>query len=382
MYFWYFVQILIGYNLVLPLLLYLFYLCSSESIVKNNNKAITYDYAIIVTAYKQTELLPAVIDSILKIDYKNYLVYVVADNCDISDLHFEDDRVILLRPDVILANNVKSHFHAIKNFRRNHDILTIIDSDNLVKYDYLTQLNLYFDQGYEAVQGVRKSKELLSTLAALDAARDYYYHFYDGEVLFRIGSSSTLAGSGMAFTASLYKDCLGNTVSEGAGFDKILQAQLVLRHKRIAFAKEAIVYDEKTANSEQLVNQRARWINTWFKYLGYGIKILINGITTFNRNSFIFGFILLRPPLFIFLILSVIFLIINIFIQPILAIFWLIAIGIFILSFYIALIKGQADKKIYQSLKNIPKFIFLQVISLFYARKANKKSIATTHIIK
>ena len=380
-YLWYILQIIFGYHLIFPLVLYLFYRLIPKSIFAKKKNREEYDYAIIVTAYQQTALLPSVVASLLKLNYSNYLIYIVADNCDISSLNFLDDRVVLLKPEQILANNVKSHFYAINHFKRPHKILTIIDSDNLVEPDYLAQLNVYFDNGWEAVQGVRKAKFLSTTLAALDAARDYYYHFYDGEVLFRLGSSATLAGSGMAFKIDLYRECLEHIHLEGAGFDKVLQAQLLIRNKQIAFAKGAVVYDEKTAESEQLINQRARWINTWFKYFGYGFKILWLGIIRFSRNQFIFGLVLLRPPLFMFLLLAILFSFLNLFINPILTVVWLLALMLFVLGFYISLKMGRADKKIYKSLINIPNFIFLQVASLLQARNANKKSVATTHVV-
>ena len=140
-------------------------------------------------------------------------------------------------------------------------------------------------------------------------------------------------------------------------------------------------YDEKTAESEQLINQRARWINTWFKYFGYGFKILWLGITRFSRNQFIFGLVLLRPPLFMFLLLSILFSFLNVFINPILTVVWLLALMLFVLGFYISLKMGRADKKIYKSLIKIPNFIFLQLASLLQARNANKKSVATTHVV-
>ena len=377
-YFWYIIQVLVGYHLVFPLVLYvLFRLTPKPKFTRG--RGTENDYAIIVTAYQQTTLLPAVVDSILKLNYSNYLIYVVADNCDITTLMFLDPKVILLRPPEVLANNVKSHFYAINHFKRTHDLLTIIDSDNLVEPDYLEKLNYHFDKGFKAVQGVRKAKKITTTLAALDAARDLYYHFYDGEVLFSLGSSATLAGSGMAFNVDLYKNCLSKTNLQGAGFDKVLQAEILMRGERIAFAKQAVVYDEKTANSDQLVNQRARWINTWFKYFGFGFKILGRGIINLNLNQFIFGFVLLRPPLFMFLILSVGFLMVNIFLNPVLAICWLFALCLFIIGFYISLTHGNAEKKIYQSLVNIPKFIFLQLAALLHVRRANIKSVATTH---
>ncbi len=375
---WNVFQIVIGYNLVLPMVLFILFLLSSKRSLTSVQRR-NYDYAIIVTAYEQTALLPAVVDSLLKLRYEKYLIYIVADNCDVSSLNFSSEKVIILRPPTVLASNTRSHFYAISNFQRDHEILTIIDSDNIVDSDYLKELNIFFDKGFDAVQGIRAAKNLNTSYACLDAARDIYYHFYDGELLFTLGSSATLAGSGMAFKTSLYKECLEKLDVTGAGFDKVLQAQIVKANKRIAFARNAIVYDEKTSHSQQLVSQRSRWINTWFKYAGFGFILLKMGIKNASINQALFGLILLRPPLFIFILLSILCGIVNIFLNPVHASLWAVSFGLFLSSFFIALRHSFTDPRIYKSLINIPRFVFFQLISLVYARQANKRSVATKH---
>lgn len=381
MFFWIIIQLTVGYNLLLPVLFFLFY---SIKIKKARGIEIKEeaDYAIIVTAYEQTTMLNNVVKSILQLNYNNYLIYIVADKCDISNLKFENSRVILLRPEETLGSNTRSHFYAINRFVRSHSHLTIIDSDNLVHPEYLNILNEYFNKGYSAVQGVRAAKNLNTTFACLDAARDIYYHFYDGKLLFELGSSATLAGSGMAFTTSLYKECLQHLDVVGAGFDKVLQYEIIKRKYRIAFAEQAIVYDEKTSKSDQLVKQRARWINTWFKYFTFGFSLLKKGITTFNKNQFLFGLVLLRPPLFIFLLLSLTCLIINLFVAPFYAFIWAFALVLFVVGFLLALMHFETDKRIYKALVNIPTFIFYQLLSLAKVKKANSLSVATQHYHK
>jgi len=378
--FWLIIQVLIGYNLVLPIVMVIFSVFVRNRLKKTLFKQ-TPDYAIIVTAYEQTDYLQQVVSSLLDLNYSNYMIYIVADNCPSALLAFNSDRVVVLRPPHTLASNIKSHDYAIKNFIRKHDIITIIDSDNLVHPEYINELNLYFDQGFEAVQGLRAAKNLNSTYACLDAARDLYYHFYDGELLFKLGSSATLAGSGMAFKAGLYQDAIVALDFHGAGFDKVVQAGILLSGKRIAFAKNAIVYDEKTVNSTQLVNQRARWINTWFRFCGYGLSIIGKGIKNRSFNQLLFGVILLRPPLFIFLILSLLSLTINIIIGSVASFYWLFAILLFLISFLIALVRQPTDARIYRSLAGIPKFIYYQLVSLVYAKGANKRSVATKHVV-
>ncbi|MBE9602483.1 glycosyltransferase [Pedobacter sp. MC2016-24] len=378
--FWLAIQFILGYNLLFPGLLYLFCLFFSPVRKTITKEPDIIDYGIIVTAFQYTNTLVSVIGSILKLNYSNYLIYIVADNCDISELHFEDPRVILLRPEDVLASNTASHAYAIQNFKRAHDCITIVDSDNLVDPEYLNQLNINFSQGFDAVQGLRAAKNLDGKIACLDAARDIYYHFYDGKLLYQSGSSATLSGSGMAFRTSLYISFLNTHKVTGAGFDKVLQAWILLNNKRIAFNEHAVVFDEKTAKTEQLVNQRSRWINTWFKYFKYGFHILFKGIYRFDRNQFIFGFVLLRPPLFIFLILALGCLLINLLTGSIMAAsLWTFSILFFVLFFFVALWSSNTDQRIYASLKSVPKFIFFQLISLTKAWKANKISISTKH---
>jgi cellulose synthase/poly-beta-1,6-N-acetylglucosamine synthase-like glycosyltransferase len=337
------------------------------------------DYAVIVTAYGQASQLTDVLETLLNLRYSNYLIYVVADNCDVSGLQVSDDRVIVLAPETVLASNTRSHFYAINRFKRAHDRLVIIDSDNLVDPELLKELNVFFDQGFVAVQGVREAKNLDTTYACLDGARDLYYHYYDGKVLFGAGSSATLAGSGMAFTVDLYRQCLEHLDVSGAGFDKVLQSQILKRDLRIAFAPNAIVYDEKTTGTEQLVNQRARWINTWFRYFSYGFGLVGKGVANFSINQFLFGMVLLRPPLFIFLALSVFFAFINLWIDTVVTGIWLLGLALFVVGFFVALLNSNTDPRIYKSLVNIPRFVFYQILALLKVKTANQRSVATVH---
>ena len=89
---WIIFQVLVGVHLVLPLILMLMWM-----VVKRKDKEVAVpvenDYAIIVTAYLETLLVPDAIKSIQKLNYSNYLVYIVADNCeDISNLQFDDEK--------------------------------------------------------------------------------------------------------------------------------------------------------------------------------------------------------------------------------------------------------------------------------------------------
>lgn len=374
-------QLLIGYHLIFPLLLYFVYKLKGTQHINQQltNTAPPADFGVIVTAYQYTESLPGVVSALLKQQYTNYLIYVVADNCDVSNLHFNDDRVILLRPPTVIASNTGSHFYAINHFKRPHSHIVIMDSDNIADSGLLFALNRYVQAGYAAIQGLRKAKNKETQIAKLDAARDLYYHFFDGHVLFSIGASATLSGSGMTFQTDLFRACLEHLNVQGAGFDKVLQAEIVKRNVRIAFAQDAIVYDEKTSRGDQLVKQRARWINTWFRYFNFGFTIIGKGIRNVSFNQIIFGLILLRPPLFIFLALSGICMLANVFFSLSATLIWLSGFACFFISFMIALKESKAEKSIYKALLHAPVFIFYQILALMHIRRANKLSVATQH---
>ena len=366
--------------LLLPFLRYLIQLLHFGKQRSRQSLKEEADYAIIVTAYEEVAQIPHVVESILRMNYSNFLVYIVADKCDISELTFIDDRVIVLRPEETLSSNIRSHFYAIDRFRRKHERLTIIDSDNLVAPEYINELNRYFDEGFVAVQGVRKAKNLNTSYACLDEAGDMYYRYVDRTLLFRCGSSASLAGSGMAFLTSCYERCLRSfQYKKGAGFDKLLQYAIVNDDFRIAFAEQAIVYDEKTAKSGQLVKQRARWINTWFTFFLLGAKLLGKSVIRRSLNQFVFALMLLRPPLFLVLALALLMIIADMFLMPYMVLVWMVAMSVFGFVFWKGLRHFSADARIYRALLAIPYFMFYQLIALFKARRANELSVATKH---
>ncbi len=57
-----------------------------------------FDFAAIVTAHQDTRFILPLVDSLLKQKYQRLHIYIVADACDITDLHFNDSRVTLLKP--------------------------------------------------------------------------------------------------------------------------------------------------------------------------------------------------------------------------------------------------------------------------------------------
>jgi len=61
----------------------------------------------------------------------------VADDCDTAGLHFNDDTIVLLKPEQALHAKIESIKYALDRFQRNHDALVIFDTDNLAHQNIL-----------------------------------------------------------------------------------------------------------------------------------------------------------------------------------------------------------------------------------------------------
>lgn len=379
--FFYFLNVLLALYFIVPVLLFLLHIV----IGKNHDPFLThkkitdkqFDFAAIITAHQDTKCIPPLIDSMLKQKYKNFMVYVVADDCDITDLIFSDERIKIFKPETAFHAKILSIEFAVNNFSRDHDIVVLFDSDNLVHPDYLKNLNKYYQHGFRAVQTHMLSKNIDNTYAKLDSMGHIYNTFLERKVKMELGMSSAILGLGISLDLELYKEIL---YTHGlGGFDKKLQVQLAKKINQIGFADDAIVYDEKVEDGATLEKQRTRWINTYFQYFDDSWSLFINGFKTFSMGRILLGFVMLRPPLFILLSAAVALMLIYIFIHPFLAVAWALIIFLFALNFLLIIATQSKQKGIFQAVVHIPKVILRQVRSLLQIKDANKNFLKTEH---
>jgi cellulose synthase/poly-beta-1,6-N-acetylglucosamine synthase-like glycosyltransferase len=337
-----------------------------------------FDFAAIVTAHRDLRFIPPLVDSFCKQVYTRFVVYVVADDCDITGLTFKDPRIRIIRPESPLNSKIKSIKYAVDQFVRPHDVLVVFDSDNLVHPRYFENLNLYFRRGFLAVQTHMLSKNTDTIYAKLDSIGHIYNTFVERQAKMELGLSSSILGLGIAIDAGLYrqviyKDSLG-------GFDKKLQADLILAIPRLGFAENAVVYDEKVDDGLTLEKQRTRWIYTYFKYFPVNWKLFVNGWKKMNFNIIFFGFSVLRPPLFIMIGSAFLFLVADFFIQPVLSFVWLCVLLCFVSTFLIIIKTQSRQKGIFKAVLYIPAIVIRQISALFKMKKASRDFLKTEHI--
>lgn len=376
-------QAIIAFYLLQPfLLLFLHYLKKitlpyRSPIYKKPKVQKDFDFAAIITAHQDTRFIHPLVDSLLKQKYVRFHVYIVADACDISGLHFGDERVSLLKPEKDFHAKIKSIQYAVDNFVRGHDALVIFDSDNLVHPDYLDVLNKYFQQGYRAVQTQMLSKNTSTVYSRLDSIGHIYHTFLERQMRMELGLSAHILGLGIAIDLELYRDIMYK--DRLGGFDKKLQADIVKKIPRLAYAEEAIVYDEKVDDGKTLEKQRTRWIFTYFHYFKVNWDLFVTGIKRFNFNLVYFGLIVLRPPLFIVIGSAIVFGLVNLFIDPVYSLVWLGILFIYVLSFVLIVLSQSKQKGMANALLFVPVFVFRQVKALLKIKQAGKSFLKTEH---
>lgn len=340
-------------------------------------------YASIITAYKNVEIAAPLIESLLKQNYTNQEIYLVADRCDknaserLANLY----QIHLILPEIPFNSKVKSIQSVVEKLDDSFDAIVIFDPDNLAHPNFLKAINKMMSSGYQAVQGQRTAKNLDTPIACLDALGEFYYNVNTRLIPFAIGSSATIAGSGMAVELNLYKSYLKlESMVEKEGKvviseDKILQSYIVSLGETIAYAPTAIVYDEKIGTADQLQRQRTRWINTWFKHIGEGFGLL----GKFSWNAAWFAILTFYPPMFLQWMFAIILIAVDLLIAPSLALLIISALMVYTIYFIHSLKLGNAPSQVISSLTTLPLFVSKQIMSLVQMKKSNKDFMVTEH---
>ncbi len=356
---------------------------------KYKNKKIEkeFDFGCIITAYKNAEITKPLIASILKQEYQNFEIYLLADNCDVSDWDLHDEKLTVISPDPPLNLKIKSIIHAVEQFKRNHEYTIIFDADNLAHPNFFKVLNKYCNSGLRSIQGQRTAKNLDTIYACTDSLGEFYKNYIERYAPYLIGSSAVISGSGMAIETNLYKEYLyGPEISEGKHLnkkmlqeDKILQNVLLAKNEKISYAWDAIVYDEKVVSGEQVETQRSRWIYSYFQNLPNSLGFIFKGIKNFSFNQFFFGLMTASPPLFILVLLAVILTVINYFVNPLMFINLAVAIAIFAFNVFFSLYLSKVPKQVWKAVWGLPLFIFNQIKAMLKMGNPDKNFKASEH---
>lgn len=346
-----------------------------------------FDFACIITAYKNAAIARPLVESLLRQTHGNFSIYLVADECPDVDFGVYDERFVLLRPETPLRLKIKSIIHTTGHFRRQHEYVVIFDADNLAHPKFLEEINKYANAGYRCIQGQRTAKNLDTSYAALDSLGERYKNYTERYVPHLLGCSAVISGSGMATETGLYLAYLESpeiALGQERGRkmlqeDKILQNFVLRQNRKIAYARQAIVYDEKVDSAEAVEMQRSRWLYSYFQNLPNAAELIWLGVKRFSFNQLYFGFITFALPMFILVGMGCVLVLLGISISPHGSEAVVAAIFIFILNILLCLKLDHAPPPVWKAIRSVPKFIWRQATGLLKMANPDKNFKPTEH---
>ena len=217
-------------------------------------------FLILYPAYKEDKVIINAVKQFLKQNYPKdfYTVIVISDHMQPeTNEKLSKLPITLLQPTFENSSKAKAMQFAIDNVNTEFDNIVILDADNVVRPEFLSQLNILCCV-YDAIQCHRCAKNADNDVAVLDGASEEINNTIFRKAHNRLGLSSALIGSGMCFNYELFKENVFKLTT--AGEDREMEALLLHQGVFIKYAPDIHVFDEKVSNQDNFQRQRMRWM--------------------------------------------------------------------------------------------------------------------------
>lgn len=217
-------------------------------------------FLILYPAYKEDRVIINAVENFLLQDYPSthYTVAVISDHMQPeTNTYLRHLPITLLEPVFEKSSKAKAMQYAINEVKGDFDQVVVLDADNVVRPDFLSQLNILCTV-YDAIQCHRCAKNADNDVAVLDGASEEINNTIFRKAHNRLGLSSALIGSGMCFNYELFKKNVFELKT--AGEDREMEALLLHQEVFIKYAPEIHVFDEKVSNQDNFQRQRMRWM--------------------------------------------------------------------------------------------------------------------------
>lgn len=223
-------------------------------------------FALLVAAHNEEDVIGNIVDSLKCLDYPKdlYDIFVIADNCtdNTAATAREHGAIVYERKDNTKRGKgyaLEWMFEKIFSMGKKYDAVSIFDADNLVSKNFLIEMNSKMEEGYKVVQGYLDSKNPDDSWIT----QSYSVAFWSSNRLFQLsranlGLSNQIGGTGFSIDTDVLKE-----IGWGATClteDLEFTCKLILNGKKVGWAHDAIIYDEKPITLKQSWNQRKRWM--------------------------------------------------------------------------------------------------------------------------
>ena len=253
-----------------------------------------HSFGIIISARNEEAVIGQLIESVKQQNYPSDLVkiFVVADNCTdrTAQVARKAGAIVYERFNRELVGKGYALDYLFKKLLqlgdRVCDAFLILDADNLLEENYLSEMNKTFDQGYKIVTGYRNSKNYdsnwISAGYSLWFMRESEYLNYP-RMLF--GVSCAVSGTGFMVAEEIIRKNYGwkhFLLTEDIEFT----IDTVISGQKVGYSQNAMLYDEQPTTFRQSWRQRLRWSKGYLQvFQRYGTRLL-GGVLRGNFSCF------------------------------------------------------------------------------------------------
>ena len=335
-------------------------------------------FLILYPAYKEDRVIINAVENFLLQDYPSthYTVAVISDHMqpETND-YLRQLPITLLEPVFEKSSKAKAMQYAINVVNDGFDQVVVLDADNVVRPDFLSQLNILCTV-YDAIQCHRCAKNANNDVAVLDGASEEINNTIFRKAHNRLGLSSALIGSGMCFKFELFKKNVFQLST--AGEDREMEALLLHQEVFIKYAPDIHVFDEKVSNQDNFQRQRMRWMTAQVQSLLSNLPKIPNAIIH-GKINFIDKTIqqALIPRSILIVLLTGISILITLTV-PEWCEKWWILFGILAISLFIAIPK-QLRIRSFSKVLAIPGLVLRMFKNILHIDRKNTDFIHTEH---
>lgn len=262
-------------------------------------------FAVVVAAHNEEAVIGPLIENLLQLDYpkKLYDIFVVADNCTDKTALIAKNAGAIVHRRFNAEKRGKGYalewmFYRLFKMKRQYDAIVIFDADNLVKENFLYEMNSKLCQGHKIVQCYLDSKNPFDTWVT----NTFSIAFWVTNRMLQLARfntgclSNVLGGTGMCISTDVLKEFGWGATSLTEDLEFSMKA---LSHGiKTTWAHDAVVYDEKPLTFLQAWHQRKRWAQGQVDVAGrYFFPLIIKGIREKRLMYFDAAIHLFQPAL-------------------------------------------------------------------------------------
>ncbi len=335
-------------------------------------------FLILYPAYNEDRVIINAVEQFLLQEYpkSHYTLVVISDHMqpETND-YLRSLPITLLTPTFEKSSKAKAMQYAMTEVTGDFDNVVILDADNVVRPDFLSQLNILCSI-YDAIQCHRCAKNANNDVAVLDGTSEEINNTIFRKAHNRLGLSSALIGSGMCFDYELFKKNVFQLST--AGEDREMEALLLHQEIFIKYAPDIHVFDEKVSSQENFQQQRMRWmtvqIQSLFSNLPKIPRAIIHGKINFIDKTIQQALI---PRSILIVLLTVISILVTLLV-PEWCEKWWILLAILAASLFIA-IPSQLRARSFSKVFTIPVLVIRMLKNLLHIDRKNTDFIHTQH---